>query len=210
MMTKIKNFSLALVCVVVIVCIAISVTVLCKPIYYIAIEQLDIAETSGYTAAQCRENYDVLIEYNQLISPDTLEFPDFPMSEYGRIHFEEVKDIFVAAQWIALLGIGFLAGRILWQRRRENRDFSWLKLTTWVGLGIVAIVGGLVVFDWDMAFTLMHNIFFANDYWIFSSVSDPVIKILPDSFFLLCGIMILVLVVLAIGGCRLLGKKLER
>lgn len=210
MLIKLKNFIMAFVCVMVIVCMAISITVLFKPLYYLAIEQLDIAETSGYTTTQCRENYDALINYNMLISPDTLEFPDFPMSEHGRIHFEEVKDIFVTAQWVALAGLAMFFGRIFWQRRRGNKDFYWMRMTGWVGLGIVAIVGGAVIIDWDMAFTLMHEMLFDNDYWIFSSVTDPVIKILPDSFFLLCGVVILALVVLSIVGLWVLSKKLER
>jgi len=40
----------------------------------------------------------------------------------------------------------------------------------------------------------MHAIFFRNDYWLFNPATDPIIKILPDAYFLHCGILIILLV----------------
>lgn len=51
---------------VLIICLSVSITVLFRPLYYADIHFLDIAENSGYSAEFCRENYDILIDYNQI------------------------------------------------------------------------------------------------------------------------------------------------
>lgn len=210
------NLALALCAVVVIICIAIALTVLCRPIYYVDLQHLDIPARSGISAEVCRKNYDVLIDYNLLISPDELVFPDFSMSETGRIHFAEVKRIFVAAQVIALVGLIAFGIWLFRELRRQasephrGGDYRWLRWTCWVALGVVAVVGGGMALNWDMAFVVMHKILFRNDFWLFNETTDPIIKILPDTFFLHCAVVIILLVVLLVAGCRLLAAWLQR
>jgi len=204
-----KHIFMALLCVLFIICLSVTLTVLFRPIYYWDIGHLQIPERSGIPAEVCRENYDVLIDYNLLFGPETLEFPDFVMSEGGRIHFEEVKVIFVACQIAAIAGCLLFAARIWWQSRRKDRDFRWLRWTCWVALALVAAVGSLVAINWDLAFVLMHKLLFNNDLWLFNYKTDPIILILPDAFFMHCGILIMVLVVVFVIGCRLLAKRLE-
>ena len=47
---------------------------------------------------------------------------------------------------------------------------------------VTLMLFGIVAFD--KLFVLFHEIVFRNDYWMFSSVTDPVIKILPEEFFM--------------------------
>ncbi len=190
------------------ICLAIALTVWCRPLYYWDIEHLHIPEQAGLSLETVRENYDALIDYNLLISPDTLTFPDFPMSTSGRTHFAEVKRIFVAAQWIALIGAGIFLLACL--RVRSDIWYRALGYAGWLAGGAVLLVGGTVLVSWDTAFTLMHKLLFRNDYWIFDAATDPVITILPDTFFLHCGVMILLLVALGILGFRLLRRRLFR
>ncbi len=117
-----KNILIELAAAVTAVCIAITAVVLFKPLYYYDIEKLNIPETSGVSAEACRENFDTLIDYNRIGGPDRLEFKDFGMSREGRIHFEEVKEIFLATQWIAIFGTVFAAAMIA-----KRRDFGWMR-----------------------------------------------------------------------------------
>ncbi|MGN0714561.1 MAG: TIGR01906 family membrane protein [Anaerovoracaceae bacterium] len=205
-----KHIIPALFCVLVLLCLSISLTVLFRPLYYWDMDHLSIPERSGIPETVCRENYDVLIDYNLLGGPSVLEFPDFSMSESGRIHFEEVKRIFIGCQVIGAVGLVWLVGRILLQLRRRDRDFTWMRWTGRAALVLVALVGGLVAVNWDLAFVLMHKILFRNDFWIFDAHTDPIIKILPDTFFMHCGILIMVLLVVFVTACSLLGRRLEK
>lgn len=207
---QVKQWIMAFLCMIVLVCTAITLTVLFRPLYYFDIDHLEIPERSGYSKEVCKRNYDVLIDYNLLVSPDRLEFPDLAMSEQGRIHFEEVKRIFVGAQVITIVGLIWILGRILWQRRKKDLDYRWLKWTSPVCLILVTVVGAGVAINWEQAFVIMHKIFFRNDYWIFDADTDPVIRILPDTFFMHCGIMIISLVLVFLLVCRFLYCKLGK
>lgn len=85
-----------------IIALSVTITLNFRPLYYFDIGHLNIAETSGVDAKTIKKNYDILIDYNSMFNNDTLEFPDFAMSEHGRIHFEEVKAIFVGIQCIGI------------------------------------------------------------------------------------------------------------
>ena len=180
------DYILALLCTLTVVCLAVSITVWFRPLYYADIEFLDIPEKSGYSVEVCHNNYDVLIDYNVIGGTSELEFPDMEMSEHGRIHFEEVKRIFIFMQIEALAGTAVLAA-VYFRRKRKG----WMHLTGFVSLAVAAAVLLAVVVDWEWAFETMHGLLFDNDYWIFNPQTDPVIKILPDRFFMHCGIMII-------------------
>jgi integral membrane protein (TIGR01906 family) len=137
-----------------------------------------------------RRNYDALIDYNLLTSGmDTLEFPDLPMSEQARIHFTEVKRIFVALQVMCVVsGLILIIGLY---RKIRRRDYGCLKLTGIVTLVVPVVLGILAAVNWDAFFIRFHRIFFSNNYWIFNPVTDPIIDLLPDSYFLHCTMAIL-------------------
>ncbi len=175
-----------------VICIAISVTVLFRPLYYFDIDRLNIPENSGFTRQECIRNYDVLIDYNILGGEKKLQFPDMAMSMQGRIHFEEVKTIFTAAQIIAAAGGLFFAGLLIWRRR----TYRWMRVSVLTSAVIAASILAAVLIDWQWAFVVMHKIFFRNDYWLFNPATDPIIKILSDTFFMHCGMMIVGMVVL--------------
>ena len=199
------DYILALLCTLTVVCLALSITVWFRPLYYADIEFLDIPEKSGYSKEICRINYDVLIDYNVIGGTSELKFPDMQMSESGRIHFEEVKRIFIFAQVEALAGIAVLAAVYLKKRKK-----SWMHLTGFVTAAIATAVLMAIVIDWEWTFETMHGLLFDNDYWLFNSKTDPVIKILPDEFFMHCGIMIIGLTAAFTAGLEILYRRKKK
>ena len=199
------DYILALLCTLTVVCLAVSITVWFRPLYYADIEFLDIPEKSGYSKEICRINYDVLIDYNVIGGTSELKVPDMQMSESGRIHFEEVKRIFIFAQVEALAGIAVLAAVYLKKRKK-----SWMHLTGFVTAAIAAAVLMAIVIDWEWTFETMHGLLFDNDYWLFNSKTDPVIKILPDEFFMHCGIMIIGLTAAFTAGLEILYRRKKK
>lgn len=205
-----KHILRALVCVLFLICLSVTLTVLFRPLYYWDIGHLSISESSGVPEEICRKNYDTLIDYNLLGGPSELVFPDFTMSENGRIHFQEVKRIFLFCQAASTAGAVWFVWSIWRQLERSDRNFTWLRWTGRATLVLAAMAGGLAAVSWDTAFVVMHRILFRNDLWLFNAATDPVITILPDTFFMHCGILILALLVLFVAACRLLAGKLEK
>ena len=192
-----------------VICTAVTLTVLFRPLYYWDIEQLDIERQAGLSAAQIRENYDALIDYNLLGGPEELVFPDLPMSEQGRIHFAEVKEIFIAMQVIALAAVFLLALWLCLRLRGRRPPCGWMRMSGFVAAAVALVTGAAVLIDWDFAFTTMHRIFFRNDYWIFDAETDPVIRMLPEEFFLHCGLLIILLVLLQIAALQIAYRRLK-
>lgn len=199
---------LALVLTLTIISVSVVFTLAFRPLYYLDISALDISEQSGYSKEEIRENYDVLIDYNMSFGEDKLEFPTLTMSEPGRIHFEEVRDIFNIFKYMAMAGaVLSIGGIVLCIRRKEYR---YLKLTSILAVALPAVLGLLVALNWDWAFVTFHHIAFDNDYWIFDPLTDPVITILPDTFFMHCALMILGGVVLGSVVCGLVYRKCKK
>jgi integral membrane protein (TIGR01906 family) len=117
------------------------------------------------------------------------------MSEQGEIHFAEVKEIFITMQVISIAGIILFAGFMLYRKlhRVPREGTLWMRFTGIVLLSAVILIGLAMAIDWQWSFEFMHKVFFDNNYWLFDLKYDPVITILPDRFFLHCGILIVLI-----------------
>lgn len=195
------NLLVALVGFLFIFSLSVVVVLNLRTIYYFDIRYQQLEQATGLSEETIRENYDTLIDYNLLTKRvKKLEFPDFPMSEHGRIHFAEVKRIFLMIQWLCIVSGVILVISLFKKLRR--RDYGSLKLMSILTFLVPVVLGVSAALNWDAFFIKFHELFFKNNYWIFDPVTDPVIRILPDAFFFHCAVVILLFLVL---GCVLTG-----
>ena len=153
--------------------------------YVRQLDKFDLTNATGMDENEILDNYNALIDYNSVFFRGPLEFPTLPMSEQGRIHFEEVKTIFSFFQIVLIVSaaLAALCCALLLRKRR----FRFLALGGVLALVIpAATVCVMAAVGWDRFFALFHEFFFNNDFWVFDSRTDPVILILPDAFFLNC------------------------
>lgn len=202
------NLLLAFALTLFIIAAAVVVTLNFRPLYYMDVDLLRIPESSGLSKAEILANYNVLIDYNSIFGPQTLEFPTLAMSETGRIHFEEVKNVFVFFELLALVSGLLSAAGIVYRHFRKNPGY--LFLTGILTVALPAVLGLLIALNWQTVFVLFHKIVFNNDYWIFDAATDPVITILPDAFFMHCALLILALVVLGSAACLLVYRHCKK
>ena len=186
---RISGVILAFVCAGCLFCCCITFVLYFKPFYYWEIGQLGIVELSGMDREEIAKNYDALIRYNLLWNRDELTLPDFPVSESGRIHFQEVKAVFDIVQCSAAAG---LIVSVVWGIYKiRKREVQFLYGAALLGIFAPVLLGLWMLFDWDSLFYTFHDVVFQNSYWLFDPSTDPVITILPDSFFLHAAILIL-------------------
>lgn len=172
-----------------------------RTIYYFDIRYQQLEQQTGLSEETIRENYDALIDYNLITKRvKTLEFPDFPMSEHGRIHFEEVKRIFVFFQYLCIISGVILLVALF--KKLPRKDYGSLKLMSVLTAVVPVVLGILAATNWNAFFVRFHELFFDNDYWIFDPNTDPIIRILPDAYFLHCAAVILLFLAV---GCILTG-----
>lgn len=189
-----RNILTALSLTLFIISLSVVITLNLRPVYYFDIGYLDIPAQSGLSAEAIRANYDALIDYNSMFSRDELNFPTLTMSETGRIHFVEVKRIFVFIQYMAILTFLTSGALILFCRCKGER--LYLKLTSIFTIALPTVLALCIGINWEKAFVTFHHIFFNNDYWIFDPLTDPVITILPDTYFFHCAALILIMIFL--------------
>lgn len=189
-MKQIKHIITAIFLSMFIIAVSVTITLAFKPLYYHDVKTMNLAENTGYSQEVIEVNYEELIRYNQDITKERLELT-LPMSENGRIHFEEVKDIFVVFQYI-LLPLGLAGAAIgIWKVKKDKSGCDYLKWTSVFTVGVPLVLGAFIAMFWDKVFVIFHKIFFNNDYWIFDHRTDPIINLLPDTFFMHCAVMIL-------------------
>ena len=188
-----KNILISLCLALFIISASVTITLNFRPLYYHDISSLKIEETSGFSKKVIRENYDALIDYNQFFYSGKLKLT-LPMSREGKIHFEEVKRIFVGIEYLCVITL--ILSCFLKKRKIRSRNIDFLRSASIITVLLPVIVGILCAVNWDAAFTLFHEIMFRNDYWIFDEATDPVIMILPDAFFLHCAVMIILLILI--------------
>lgn len=166
-------------------CLSLSIVLILhfRPLYVQEIKDQKLSSLSSMSETEILKQYDALIHYNSLFYRGELHFPSLPMSEEGRIHFSEVKKIFDAIQLLLI----FSAATFF--------PLAFFRIIPSISavLAFLAAFGALL--DWDALFTAFHKLFFRNDYWLFDPDTDPVINLLPDSYFLHClaGILVLLL-----------------
>jgi len=180
-----------------------------RPLYYHDMKTQNLSERYQMPEEEIRANYDTLITYNNLFHREELTFPSMPMSESGKIHFEEVKVIFDAIQLLLLATtISFWPLAIHTLRRKEVSFLKWIPILAGI---VVTIILYWAIIDWEGLFITFHQIVFRNDYWLFDPYTDPIINFLPDIFFFHCLVGIILCMVLLLGGClvgyQILKKK---
>lgn len=178
---------------------AIAVPILFRPFFYLHIKPLDLANAAGLTAEQVKTAYNEMLDFCIGLT-ETFSVGALPFSESGRQHFEDVRKLFLLDLRVLAVAVILLAGVMLLQRKKPLR--LWGHTPGFWGaaaLGTAGVViGGLAALDFDRAFTVFHQLFFpGKDNWVFSSVQDPVINILPAEFFRNCAILILTIILIS-------------
>lgn len=188
-MKKILNVIFSICFSIFIITTAINFIVSFKQLYYYDIDKLNIPKLSNLSKEEIKLNYDYLIEYNLSKNVDEFEMPTIKSSNQGKIHFEEVRDIFQNVNKISRICliislIGIIIGI-------KNKDIKILNYTSKALIIIPLVLAIPMIINFEDTFVIFHKLMFSNDYWIFDPRLDPVINILPEEFFFHAGIMIL-------------------
>ncbi len=188
--------------------VSIGLPIYLRPFYYAHIDALELDVYSGFTKDQIRTAYDEVLDY--------LTLPGRPFgtgelahSAEGAAHFADCKVLFDLNAGV-LLGSAVVVIAIFLVRKRCKLP-SLRPAAFWAGvsaLTLPVVVGSLAAVDFDRAFVIFHQIFFpGKDNWIFGYYTDPIIRVLPQTFFMNCAILIGTGLIL-LSGCLLwIGRR---
>lgn len=163
-------------------------------LYYFNIPRIQ-ALNEEYSGGLIRSNYDILIDYLNPFYRGKLQLDGLAMSPQGEFHFYEVKVIFDLIY--ILFAVTLILSLFIYMRQRRERELGYMKKAAILTFIIPVILGIPFIVDFSRAFVIFHEIAFSNDYWIFDPRIDPVIKILPEWFFMFAAFLILILMLLS-------------
>lgn len=194
MMKKAKEFIYAIINAFMIISGSVLLGLNLRFLYYYNIPKIQ-ALNEEYSGSMIKSNYDILIDYLNPFYRGELRLDGFAMSPQGEFHFHEVKVIFDLV-FILFLVTLFLS-ILIFIRKRKEKDYRYMKYTALLTFIIPVILGIPFLIDFSRSFVIFHEIAFSNDYWIFDPRIDPVIKILPEWFFMQAAFLILILMAFA-------------
>ncbi len=191
---KITDIVIGIVFTLLFISLSVVFTINFRPLYYMDVGLLNIEAASGLPKSEILQNYNALIDYSSPFFKGALEFPTLAASESGLQHFIEVKNIFTSFYYLAAFTL--IIAVIIIVYKKKKGDFSYLLVSSITAVVLPLLIAFFMALDFDRAFLLFHKLFFKNDYWLFDPATDPVIMMLPDSFFLHCALLIIVIVLL--------------
>ena len=151
-------------------------------------ERLDLAEATLDYMQRPEPAEEVIYLLEDLRLPGT-DQPLYNPAEIGHmVDVKNVADVFRTVTWV--LGLGILAGLVYLFWRPETRPLGATALFQG-GLLTVFLVLGIMLFmlvAWSLAFTVFHNLFFAEGTWTFA-YSDSLIRLFPEQFWFDFGIL---------------------
>ncbi len=189
---------------------SIGLPIYVRSFYYCQIDGYGLPEATGYDKETIKEAYDQVLDYLTLPGRN-FGTGVFPFSEEGEAHFRDCKKLFDLNGAVLLASAVMILLLYILSRRGKftpGRPFGGhFTLTCGVGMvGLFGLIGGLAALDFDRAFVVFHQLFFpGKENWLFNPQKDGIIQILPQDFFMSCGILIVGSIVLLSLGMILYG-----
>lgn len=185
--------------------LAIFLTVNSVWLFDLNINPLKLAAATGRTASQMHHDYVRIIAYLQLPWIPSLKLDYFFSSAKGLQHFRDVKGLILFNNFVGLILVPTGAYLL---HRLNKKSLTWLLMTPIkvVTTGSLVIIA-LMFVNFDQVFVAFHEVLFRNQDWIFDPNTDPVINMLPDTFFLECFLLFFVLFFSGLAVIYWLGRR---
>lgn len=175
---------------------SISVPLLVRPFYWLHIAPLHLEWRSGLSRAEIRQAYAQMMDYCLGLRKD-FSAGVLPFSAEGADHFADVRALFLLDLTVLICSAVVLIVIFVYCRYKavQMYRFKGHGPAFWacINLGVVfALIGSAASLNFHQAFIIFHAVFFpGKDNWLFDPATDPIILLLPQTFFRNCGILIL-------------------
>ena len=129
------------------------------------------------------------------------------MREIEISHMVDVKNLYTGLRLVALgsLIVGVSLSIVMYKKDKKEL-YKTLKRLPFAPVFFIMFIGGYMLIDFQTAFTTFHQIFFSNDDWLLYS-TDVLILLLPETFWMVSGLIILMLFTLSLGLIYFLNEK---
>lgn len=167
-------------------------------IYRYVIDKYELNNYTGLSTEVLMDNYKRIIYYVQNPFSKELVLNNLPMSNLGKIHFFEVKQIFIALYIISVMFFVIMIFRIIINKNNNLRKILIKSFNNSANIIMLIFISIsiMIVIDFSKTFYFFHKIFFRNDYWVFNPLTDPIINALPEELFMIELILVISLLII--------------
>lgn len=185
--------------------LAVFLTINARFIYVWDVKHLDILNYTNLDQTRLLKNYDELMRFLNFPWVKELSLADFPMSIQGRAHFYDVKKLFMLDYTILFISL-FPSAYFLYYLNKTKQKWRLIQPFQW-GMGLPVLLALLMSMGFDAFFIKFHELFFNNDDWLFDPITDPIINVLPEQYFMHCFIFFFFLIEIFFAIGIWLGKR---
>lgn len=181
-----------LVCLIVaLLTLAITLTINARWLYQFDIMHLNLLDYTTLSDKELLHNFDQLMQYLNTPWIHNLKLDDLPVSASGALHFYEVKRLFLLNYGLLIVTV---VPSVFYVRRLIKQKRLWTLIQPFkLAMVVPIVIAFLMAVNFDQFFITFHGLFFNNDAWIFNPATDPIINVLPETFFLHCFILFFIL-----------------
>ncbi|GAX03723.1 membrane protein [Secundilactobacillus pentosiphilus] len=167
-----------------IISLVIFLTINSVWLYWLNVKLGHLSKIVQISSSRIVQNYLQLLGYLQLPWITKLDMMDFPTSPSGLQHFIDVKHLFLLNNGILIVTIG---PAIHFLKRLSVKKKLWKLIRPFQTAALVPVLAGLLMLvNFNQFFIDFHKVLFRNSDWLFDPRFDPVILVLPESFFSQC------------------------
>lgn len=184
---RVKTFLQWLVLFLAIISVVIFLTINSIWLYWLNVKLGHLSRVVQLSTSRIMQNYVQLLGYLQLPWISRLDMMDFPTSPSGLQHFIDVKHLFLLNNGVLIVTIW---PAIHFLRSLAKKKRLWKLIQPFQIAAIVPVLAGLLMLvNFNQFFVDFHKVLFRNSDWLFDSRFDPVILVLPESFFSQCFVL---------------------
>ena len=145
--------------------------------------------------------YDTLdVDYNH--DGETINMREIEIS-----HMVDVKNLYTSLRLVAISSLFVGVSLSIYMYKKDKKElYKTLKALPLAPIVFIIFLGGYMLIDFNTAFTTFHQIFFTNDDWLLYS-NDVLIQLLPEMFWMVSGLIILILFSSSLGLIYFLNEK---
>ena len=198
MIKKVLNHSLTILFIIslffLIITFSIGLPIYFRPFYYLQIKTLNMEELTGYSYETIKEAYDQVLNYLTLSTPFGTGELNYTTEGYN--HFADCKVLFNLNLIVLIVSFLIVITLIILSKKEIIQLIDYFKFKPYFFTSIITILIPIIIvvlasIDFDRAFEIFHAIFFpGKTNWLFDPSKDEIIKVMPQTFFMNCGILI--------------------
>lgn len=170
-----------------IVSVVIFLTINSVWLYWLNVKLGHLSKVVDLSVSRIYQNYLQLLGYLELPWQQHLDMMDFPTSPSGLQHFIDVKHLFLVNNVVLIVTI---VPAIMFLRRLWRQQQLWKLIRPFQVAAVIPVMAGLMMLvNFNQFFIGFHKLLFRNSDWLFDPRFDPVIQVLPESFFAQCFVL---------------------